>query len=91
MNTVIIALREEDSIRPIAKFQWDATEDFTELRQFGCIQLIRTKAVDILAIDVLSETSKILLSAVAGAAWQYLIDYGMFDKKHASQIMICVQ
>lgn len=55
-------------------FNWDMTEDFTELRNLNKEwQLTKTTAKAIEATN-LTTHSKILLSAVAGAAIQYLID-----------------
>ena len=56
-------------------FTWDMTEDFTELRNLNKEwQLTKTSAKHIMDMNILSTQSKILLSAVAGAAIQYLID-----------------
>ena len=52
---------------------WEADENFTELILRGEIKLVETKAVDIVHMP-LSLESKILLSAVAGAAWQRITD-----------------
>lgn len=56
---------------------WEAEEDFSEIKDFGKIRLIETKAVDIIGLP-LSNTSKILLSAIAGAVWQRIIDLREF-------------
>ena len=53
---------------------WLANEDFDELINFGSIRINETSAEKIEAINGLSLRAKILLSAIAGAAIQYLID-----------------
>lgn len=53
---------------------WTATEDFNELIKFPTITINDTTAEKIDGLDGLSLKSKILLSAVAGAAIQYLLD-----------------
>ena len=55
-------------------FAWSATEDFSELfdREY---KLVEMEAKDIEQMSDLSIRSKILLSAVAGATWQYLLDH----------------
>lgn len=53
---------------------WLADEDFDELIKFGSIRINETSAEHIEALEGLSLRSKILLSAIAGAAIQYLID-----------------
>ena len=55
-------------------FSWDAKEDFTRLKKIRSIRLIDTTAEKIMEREDLIIVDKILLSAVAGAAWQYLID-----------------
>ena len=57
----------------VTSFDWAMKEDFTEIRDKEW-QLVKTTAEDIMANERLSTKSKILLSAVAGAAIQYLID-----------------
>lgn len=56
--------------------QWAASEDFRELLG-RVIPLSVTKATDIAGRLDISITSKILLSAVAGAVIQHLIDKGI--------------
>ena len=53
---------------------WAADEDFEELIKFPAITINNTTAEKIEDLDGLSLRSKILLSAVAGAAIQYLLD-----------------
>lgn len=53
---------------------WLAVEDFDELIKFGSIRINDTTAEKIEALDGLSIRGKILLSAITGAAIQYLID-----------------
>lgn len=53
---------------------WDAEEDFSELINYRPISINDTTAEKIEALEGLSLRSKILLSAVAGAAIQYLLD-----------------
>jgi hypothetical protein len=53
---------------------WAADEDFNELIKFPAIEINNTTAERIESLDGLSIRSKILLSAVAGAAIQYLLD-----------------
>lgn len=77
MKTVIkIATKTRD----LGQIIWAVEEDFTELKEYGPVYLTRTKAVDIEAMSGLSLTSKILLSAVAGAAWQHIFDVMRRDK-----------
>ncbi|MCM1220362.1 MAG: hypothetical protein NC548_38350 [Lachnospiraceae bacterium] len=57
----------------VHRFEWNADEDFSELLGYD-FRLDNTKAVDIDAMDNLSNQSKILLSAVAGACIQHIID-----------------
>lgn len=59
--------------------EWAAQEDFSELKGKR-FNIYDTKAVDIMKLTDLSEVSKILLSAVAGAVIQYLIDYDFLDR-----------
>lgn len=64
---------------------WISTEDFDELIKFPPIRIRDTTAEKIENLDGLSIRSKILLSAVAGAAIQFLLDndryipFGMED------------
>ena len=53
---------------------WLENEDFDELIKFGSIKINETTAEAIEGLEGLSLRSKILLSAVAGAAIQYLLD-----------------
>jgi hypothetical protein len=53
---------------------WAADEDFSELIKYGPISISEATAEKIETLDGLSLRSKILLSAVAGAAIQYLLD-----------------
>lgn len=58
-------------------FSWSMDEDFSELRNLQKEwQLTKTSAKHIMDMNILSIHSKILLSAVAGAAIQWLIDNG---------------
>lgn len=54
--------------------EWVVDEDFSELlgKEFP---IGKMHAVDVMALPDLSITSKVLLSAVAGALIQYLIDF----------------
>ena len=63
-----------DGFRSYGHIEWEASEDFTELINHKPVRLIDTKAVDIEKMTGLSITSKILLSAVAGAIWQHILD-----------------
>lgn len=55
------------------QIEWALSEHFDELR--GMKFMLNNVAADqIVKIDNLSETAKLLLSAVAGAVIQYLID-----------------
>lgn len=53
---------------------WEASENFNELNGLT-LELGATKAVDIEKMEGLSVRSKILLSAVAGALIQFLLDH----------------
>lgn len=53
---------------------WAVDEDFNELIKYGPISINQTTAEKIEGLEGLSLRSKILLSAVAGAAIQYLMD-----------------
>lgn len=53
---------------------WTADENFDDLIDFGPIAINGTTAENIEGLEGLSLRSKILLSAVAGAAIQYLLD-----------------
>ena len=55
------------------QIEWALSEYFDELKGMKCM-LNEVAANQIATIDYLSETAKILLSAVAGAAIQYLMD-----------------
>ena len=55
------------------QIEWALSEYFDELKGMKCM-LNEVAANQIVTIDYLSETAKILLSAVAGAAIQYLMD-----------------
>lgn len=56
------------------EIEWSADEDFDELIKFGQIPINDTTAEKIEALEGLSLRSKILLSAMADAAIQYLLD-----------------
>lgn len=56
------------------EIKWGADEDFEELIKFKPIHINETTADKIEGLEGLSLRSKILLSAVAGAAIQYLMD-----------------
>ena len=55
------------------QIEWALSEYFDELKGMKCM-LNEVAADQIVLINNLSETAKILLSAVAGAVIQYLID-----------------
>lgn len=55
------------------QIEWDLSEYFDELKGMK-FMLNKVAADQIVVIDNLSETAKILLSAVAGAVIQHLID-----------------
>jgi len=55
------------------KIEWALSEYFDELKGMK-FNLNEVEAYQIVKIDNLSETAKILLSAVAGAVIQHLID-----------------
>ncbi len=55
------------------KIEWALSEYFDELKGMS-FNLNEVAADQIVMINYLSETAKILLSAVAGAVIQYLID-----------------
>ncbi len=55
------------------QIEWALSEYFDELKGMKCM-LNEVSADQIVLINNLSETAKILLSAVAGAVIQYLID-----------------
>lgn len=55
------------------KIEWALSEYFDELKGMS-FKLNEVAADQIVMINYLSETAKILLSAVAGAVIQYLID-----------------
>ena len=71
----------------VASFDWAMKEDFTEIRNKEW-QLVKTTAEDIMANERLSTKSKILLSAVAGAAIQYLIDRKQWSETNRLWITI---
>lgn len=56
------------------EIEWAVDEDFDELIKFGEIPINDTTAEKIESLEGLSLRSKILLSAMAGAAIQYLLD-----------------
>ena len=56
------------------EIEWAADEDFSELIKLKPITINESTAESIEALEGLSLRSKILLSAVAGAAIQYLLD-----------------
>ena len=56
------------------EFSWNAIEDFGEIIKHSPVRISDTEAESIEKMDGLSIRSKILFSAVAGAAIQYLID-----------------
>lgn len=58
----------------IDTIEWEMNEDFSELINLGAISFSKTTATEIMKIDNISVTSKILLSAVAGAITQHIID-----------------
>lgn len=57
-------------------FIWSSKENFSNLvnKQFN---LFKMTAADIIEIEGFSDYDKIILSAVAGAAFQYIIDNNM--------------
>lgn len=54
---------------------WSASEFFNELRN-TTFDLGKMEAIEIEKMDVLSTRAKILLSAIAGAVIQHLLDRG---------------
>lgn len=72
-TTTITVIRIENSQGVIDTLHWEAQENFDEIRKYGPIKLIETTADDIIKLN-LSTKSKILLSAIAGAAWQRIVD-----------------
>lgn len=58
----------------IDTIKWEMNEDFSELINLGKVSFSKTTAIEIMKIDNISVTSKILLSAVAGAVIQHIID-----------------
>ena len=58
----------------VDSIDWVLDEDFSELVNMGCILLNKTSAADIMKMDNISDYAKILLSAVAGAVIQHVID-----------------
>lgn len=75
---IIYTLRDDDVHSYGTHFKWAADEDFTNLIDTA-FDLFKMKAADIIQMKELSEYDKILLSAVAGAAFQYIIDSGDVD------------
>lgn len=57
----------------IDTINWAIEEDFSELTKIR-IAFNKTSATDIMKMDNISDYSKILLSAVAGAVIQHVID-----------------
>lgn len=57
----------------IDSINWAIEEDFSELTKIR-IPFNKTSAADIMKMDNISDCSKILLSAVAGAVIQHVID-----------------
>ncbi len=57
------------------ELQWIIVEDFDALIKHKPFKLSETSATDILAMSDLTPCDKLLLSAAAGAAIQYLIDF----------------
>ena len=57
----------------IDSINWAIEEDFSELAKIR-IPFNKTSAADIMKMDNISDYSKILLSAVAGAVIQHVID-----------------
>ena len=66
--------------RPVklGEFLWEVDEDFSEIENIW-LKLRKTSAEAIDGLSSLSVRSKILLSAVAGAVFQYLIDNGRYN------------
>lgn len=56
------------------EIEWAVEEDFNELINYRPVSINETTAEKIETLDGLSLRSKILLSAVTGAAIQYLLD-----------------
>jgi hypothetical protein len=69
----VIIFKENQSIGYIS---WEADEDFSEIKGW-VFELSKMTAVNIELIEDirLSVRSKILLSGVAGAVWQWVIDH----------------
>jgi hypothetical protein len=57
----------------IDSINWAIEKDFSELTKIG-IPFNKTSAADIMKMNNISDYSKILLSAVAGAVIQHVID-----------------
>lgn len=74
----------------IGEIIWAVDEDFSEIKAFGPIHLTKTKAFDLDLMGGLSTRSKILLSAVAGAAWQHIFDVMDVDRSWYPQLIIYV-
>lgn len=81
MYMIMMEMTFKKSLGLIEKrgIEWAVQEDFSELKGKR-FNIYDTKAVDIMKLTDLSEVSKILLSAVAGAVIQYLIDYDFLDR-----------
>lgn len=62
-----------DNCYLIDTINWAIDEDFSELTKIR-IPFNKTSAADIMKMDNISDYSKILLSAVAGAVIQHVID-----------------
>ena len=75
MSTTLIQIENSQGV--IDTLHWEAQENFDEIKEYGSIRLIETKAVDIINLP-LSDINKILLSAIAGAVWQRIIDLREF-------------
>lgn len=77
MNKAIVFIGKRNSLGGFDiyhELQWGVDEDFEELIKFNPIPISETIAEKIEGLEGLSIRSKILLSAVAGAAIQYLMD-----------------
>lgn len=80
-----------EGIHKLDEIIWAVEEDFSELKAYGPVYLTKTKAVDIEAMCGLSTRSKILLSAVAGAAWQHIFDVTDFNRSWYTGLVIYVE
>lgn len=88
---ISIGLYTDAEITDVGTITWAVEEDFSELKAYGPVFLTKTKAVDIDMMGGLSTRSKILLSAVAGAAWQHIFDAMNVDRSWYTRLVIYVK